>query len=280
MSVAASDAGGLADLALDVAREAAALVRDRAAAGVTVAATKTSDVDPVTEADRACEELVRRRLLAARPDDAVLGEEGEDRAGTSGVRWIVDPIDGTVNFLYGLPHHAVSIAAEVTPPGGSPAVVAGVVVEVPSGAEYLARTDPTGVVRATRDGQPLRVRERVPLGRRLIATGFSYEPALRARQGLALARLLPQVRDVRRLGSCALDLCLVAAGSLDGYVEEGTHLWDHAAAGLLARAAGARVETTTGAGGRPLLVCGPADGFEELWDAVHDAGFAAGGPGE
>ncbi len=267
-------AGALADLALEVAREAAALVRDRAE-GVTVAATKSSDVDPVTEVDRACEELVRRRLARARPDDALLGEEGDDVAGSSGVRWIVDPIDGTVNFLYGLPHHAVSIAAEVTGPDGVATVVAGVVVEVPTGTEYVARPDADGVVRATCDGRPLTVRPRAPLAQRLIGTGFSYDAALRARQGAALAVLLPRVRDVRRLGSCALDLCLVARGSLDGYLEEGTRLWDHAAAGLVARAAGARFEITRGVGGRDLVVCGPEDGFDELWRAVHEAGFAA-----
>ncbi len=266
--------GSLADLALEVAREAADLVRDRAA-GATVVATKSSDVDPVTEVDRACEELVRRRLARARPDDALLGEEGADGAGTSGVRWIIDPIDGTVNFLYGLPHHAVSIAAEVTDDQGVPAVVAGVVLEVPTGTEYVARPDAAGVVRATCDGRPLRVRPRAPLSQRLVATGFSYDAALRARQGAALAALLPRVRDVRRLGSCALDLCLVARGSLDGYLEEGTSLWDHAAAGLVARAAGARLEITTGVGGRDLVVCGPQDGFEELWEAVHETGFAA-----
>ncbi|GAA0976767.1 Inositol-1-monophosphatase SuhB [Nocardioides aquaticus] len=269
-----AEVGALADLALDVAREAAALVRDRSE-GVTVAATKSSDVDPVTEVDRACEELVRRRLAHARPDDAVLGEEGDDLAGTSGVRWIVDPIDGTVNFLYGLPQHAVSIAAEVTDDAGTATVVAGVVLEVPTGTEYVARPDADGVVRATRDGRPLLVRARAPLAQRLIGTGFSYDAALRARQGAALAALLPRVRDVRRLGSCALDLCLVARGSLDGYLEEGTRLWDHAAAGLVARAAGARFEVTTGVGGRELVVCGPEDGFEDLWVAVHESGFAA-----
>ncbi len=268
------EVGALADLALDVAREAAALVRDRSQ-GVTVAATKSSDVDPVTGVDRACEELVRRRLARARPDDALLGEEGDDVAGSSGVRWIIDPIDGTVNFLYGLPHHAVSIAAELTGDDGVATVVAGVVVEVPTGTEYVARPDADGVVRATCDGRRLQVRPRAPLAQRLIGTGFSYDAALRARQGAALAVLLPRVRDVRRLGSCALDLCLVARGSLDGYLEEGPRLWDHAAAGLVARAAGARLVITRGVGGLDLVVCGPEDGFEELWTAVHGAGFTA-----
>ncbi len=268
-------AAELADLALATAREAAALVRGRAEAGVVVAATKSSDVDPVTEADRACERLIRGRLLGARPDDAVLGEEGDDVAGTSGVRWIVDPIDGTVNFLYGLPLYAVSIAAEVTPAGGEPTVVAGVVINVARGTEYVARPDPQGRTVALCDGEPITVRATVPLAQRLIGTGFSYDAEVRALQGAALAHLLPRVRDVRRLGSCALDLCLVAQGSLDGYVEEGPHLWDHAAAGLIATTAGARVECTTGAGGLALVLCAPEDGFAALREAVDEAGFLA-----
>jgi myo-inositol-1(or 4)-monophosphatase len=259
----------LADLAIRTARAAAELVRDRATRRVTVAATKSTDVDVVTEADRASEELIRDLIGRARPDDAFLGEEGDDVTGTSGVRWVVDPIDGTVNFLYGLPLYAVSIAAEV-----DGEVVAGVVLDVSSGTEYVARPGPDGTV-ALRDGEPIAVRGPAPLGQRLIGTGFSYDPRTREIQGRSVARLLPKVRDIRRLGSCALDLCLVADGRLDGYVEEGTNLWDHAAGGLIARAAGARTEELPGAGGAMLLVCAPAHGFDELRAAVVDAGFAA-----
>lgn len=257
----------LADLALQTAREAADLVRGRAARGVTVAATKSSDIDPVTEADRATERLVRDRIRARRPDDAFLGEEGEDEAGTSGVRWVIDPIDGTVNFLYSLPQYAVSIAAEL-----DGEVVAGVVLNVATGTEYVGRVE-GGVPVALRDGRPIGVRAPAPLAHRLIATGFSYRTDVRTVQAQAVARLLPRIRDIRRLGSCALDLCHVAAGQLDGYVEEGVHLWDHAAAGLIARTAGARTELTIGAGGLTLLVCAPDHGFDELWEAVHAAGF-------
>ncbi len=264
------DAGALADLALETARRAAALVRSHTGTGVRVAQTKTSATDAVTEVDVASERLVRDLLLTARPDDAVLGEEGDDVVGTSGVRWVVDPIDGTVNFLYGLPTFAVSIAAEV-----DGEVVAGVVIDVLVGTEFVARPGPDGRTVATRDGDVLRVRERADLAQRLIGTGFSYRADVRALQGAALARLLPRVRDVRRIGSAALDLCLVAQGSLDGYLEEGTQPWDRAAGGLVARAAGARVELTPGVGGLDLLVCGPADGFEDLWRAAHEAGFAA-----
>ncbi len=256
----------LLDLARAVARDAAALVRDRAGDGVEVAATKTSVVDIVTDTDRATEALIRERLLAARPGDAFHGEESGAAVGTSRVRWVVDPIDGTVNFLYGLPHYAVSIAAEV-----DREVVAGVVVNAATGTEYAARRGGG----ATRDGRVLRVRPTPPLQERLVLTGFWYDAELRAVQGAAVARLLPHVRDIRRLGSCALDLCHVAEGAADGYVEEGVQPWDHAAGGLVASEAGARLELTTGAGGRDLLLCAPADGFDDLRVAVAAAGFLA-----
>ncbi len=257
----------LADLALEVARAAAVLIRERSAGAVEVAATKTSDVDVVTEADRASERLIRERLRAARPDDALLGEEGDDEPGTSGVRWIIDPIDGTVNFLYGLGGYAVSIAAEV-----DSVVVAGVVLDVTRGIEYAAHRTARGPV-ATRNGRPVSVRGPAPMSQRLIATGFSYDREVRRGQAEALVRLLPQVRDVRRLGSCALDVCLVAAGRLDGYVEEGVNLWDHAAAGLVAEAAGARLRLGLGAHGLPLLVCAPEHGFTEFDELVRECGF-------
>lgn len=261
----------LLGVAREVARAAVEVVREHAARGVGVAATKSSDVDVVTEADRASEALIRSMLRERRPDDAVLGEEGEDRSGTSGVRWVVDPIDGTVNFLYGIPQYAVSVAAEVD---GD--VVAGVVVNAATGVEYAAHVGADGRATATRDGVPISVAGPTPLGRRLVATGFSYDSDLRALQAQALVRFLPRVRDLRRLGSCALDLCHVAEGLVDGYVEEGVHLWDHAAGGLVARAAGARTRLMTGVGGRDLLVAAPAHGFDELLEAVLDAGFTAG----
>ncbi len=269
MTVPVSDIDALADLAIEAARAAAELVRDRATRRVVVAATKSTDVDVVTEADRASEELIRALIGRVRPDDAFLGEEGDDVAGTSGVRWVVDPIDGTVNFLYGLPQYAVSIAAEV-----DGEIVAGIVLDVASGTEYVARPGLAGVV-ALRDGEPIEVRPPAPLSHRLIGTGFSYDPGRREIQGAAVARLLPHVRDIRRFGACSLDLCLVAEGRLDGYVEEGVNLWDHAAGGLIARAAGARMEELPGAGGASLLLCAPGHGFTEFRAAVLDAGFAA-----
>jgi myo-inositol-1(or 4)-monophosphatase len=260
----------LADLALEVAREAAALVRQRRTGTVTVADTKTSAIDVVTQADRDTEALVRRLILDRRPDDAILGEEGDDVAGTSGVRWVVDPIDGTVNFLYGIPQYAVSLAAEV-----DGIAVAGVVVDVAKGVEYVARPGADGQTVALRDGVPISVGQPRPLGQRLVATGFSYVTEVKVVQAAAVGRLLPRIRDVRRLGSCALDLCHVAEGLVDGYVEEGVNPWDHAAGGLIARAAGARTETGPGAGGLTVLLCAPSHGFDELRAATVEAGFWA-----
>ncbi|MBZ5733739.1 inositol monophosphatase [Nocardioides sp. TRM66260-LWL] len=267
-----SDAGdrALADLALEVAREAAELIAEHRRGEVSVAATKTSDIDIVTEVDRAAERLIRERLAARRPDDAFLGEEGDDVAGTSGVRWVIDPIDGTVNFLYRLPQYAVSIAAEV-----DGEVRAGVVLNVETGTEYVGWIDECGVARSTRDGEPIAVAAAQPLATMLVATGFSYDREVRAVQAQAVMRLLPQIRDLRRLGSCALDLCHVAEGRLDAYVEEGVNLWDHAAAGLIARAAGARTELLPGAGGLTLLACAPAAAWDEFRHAVVTCGFTA-----
>jgi myo-inositol-1(or 4)-monophosphatase len=254
----------LRELALTTAREAGELIVRLRAEGVQVAATKSSDTDIVTRADQAAEALVKERLLGARPDDGLVGEEGDDLRGTSGVVWIVDPIDGTVNYLYGLPHFAVSIAAEV-----DGEVVAGVVVAPALGLEYVATLGGG----ATCNGEAIRTRPVVPLAERLVASGFSYEQPARARQAGYMAHLLPRVRDLRRLGSCALDLCGVASGTLDAYVEEGAHIWDHAAAGLVVLEAGGILEVARSPVGKRLLICAPRDGFAEFRAAVVDAGF-------
>jgi myo-inositol-1(or 4)-monophosphatase len=254
----------LLHLALDVARRAGARIEELRAEGVSVAGTKSSVVDVVTDADRASEDLIRAHIRAARPDDAFLGEEGDDVAGSSGVRWIVDPIDGTVNYLYGLPAYAVSVAAAV-----DGEVVAGVVLNPVTGEEYAA-------VRgggATRNGTALQVRPFVSLEQSLLATGFHYEQPVRARQAEAIARVLPRVRDIRRMGSCALDLCGVAAGRLDAYAEEGINEWDHAAGALVAREAGAQVELTTTGSGRSFILCAPRQSMPVFRDLVRDAGM-------
>jgi myo-inositol-1(or 4)-monophosphatase len=256
--------GELLALAVETAREAGELVVRLRAEGVEVADTKSSPIDVVTEADRACEDLIRERLLAARPGDGLVGEEGDDVTSSSGVSWIVDPIDGTVNYLYGLPQYAVSIAAAV-----DDRVVAGVVRNPALDVEYAATLGGG----ATRNGSPVRVRTTPPLAEALVATGFSYEVAIRERQARSVAQMLQQVRDIRRQGSCALDLCAVASGQVDGYVEEGTHPWDHAAGGLVAAEAGARFEVWTTAAGRELVVCAPAPGWEAFTDLVDRCGF-------
>lgn len=258
----------LAELALDIAREAGDLVRSARTAGVQIAHTKTSGTDIVTAADRASEELISARILAARPDDGILGEEGSDRVGTSGVRWVVDPIDGTVNYAHGLPAYAVSIGVEV-----DGAVVAGVVLNPATGVEYTA-------VRgggARRNGEPIRAATPVAWEKALVGTGFSYERALRISQTRTFAALLPQIADVRRFGSCALDLCAVAEGSLDAYVEEGVGgAWDYAAGTLIATEAGAEVEVLRGVFGRILVLAAPRPGYAGFRQLVADCGFLPG----
>jgi myo-inositol-1(or 4)-monophosphatase len=235
----------LLELAVDTAREAAALVRaGRASAGERVD-VKSSPVDVVTAVDTASEELIVGRLLAARPDDGVLGEEGADRAGTSGVRWVVDPIDGTVNFLYGLPAYAVSIAAEV-----DGTVVAGVVLNVATGELFTARAGGGAVLQAP-GAAPVRLSGSAPasLEQAMVATGFGYRVEQRRAQGAVVADLLPRVRDIRRFGCASLDLCAVASGRVDAYYELDLKPWDHAAGALVAREAGLVV---AGLGGRPF----------------------------
>lgn len=262
-----ADLHELLALAREVALEAAALVAARRREPVEVAATKSSVTDVVTAVDRAAEELIATRLLAARPGDGLVGEEGAGAGSSSGVTWVVDPIDGTVNYLYDIPQYAVSIAARV---GEDPqAVVAGVVVDVAKG-ECFTATRGGG---AWLGGRRLRVRDVAPMGERLVGTGFSYERQVRVLQGRAVAALLPHVRDVRRLGSAALDLCGLAAGRLDAYVEEGLAEWDLAAGGLVAREAGARVQVGTGVGGKTCVVAAPAGGFEEFAALVRACGF-------
>jgi myo-inositol-1(or 4)-monophosphatase len=259
-----SDFDALLTLALDVAAEAAALVAGMRAEGVDVAATKSSPVDVVTRADEAAQRLIRSRLLDARPHDGFLGEEGGGVTGDSGVRWVVDPIDGTVNYLYGAPEYAVSIAAEI-----EGRMVAGVVHAPATGAVHAATLGGG----ATRDGVPLRVRDVVEMGQRLILTGFSYEEDVRRKQAGYVAAMLPRVRDIRRRGACALDLCAIGAGMADGYVEEGTNLWDHAAGALVATEAGATFSLLRSPSGNDLAVCAPAAGFEEFSDLLQACGF-------
>jgi myo-inositol-1(or 4)-monophosphatase len=239
------DPAVLLDLAVRTAREAAELVaRGRATAAEHVD-VKSSPVDVVTAVDTASEELVVRRLLTDRPDDGVLGEEGGAREGTSGVRWVVDPIDGTVNFLYDLPAYAVSIAAEF-----DGEVVAGVVLNVATGELFTAIAGAGAYLESPARGRVRLAGSRpVSLEQTLVATGFGYRVEQRRAQGAVVAELLPQVRDIRRNGSSALDLCAAAAGRVDAYYELDLKPWDHAAGALVAAEAGLVV---TGLPGSPF----------------------------
>lgn len=245
---------GLAELlglACRVAREAGALVHEGRAAGSPESDTKSSSTDVVTVFDTAAERLIVERLAAARPHDAIVGEEGAAHTGTSGVRWVVDPIDGTTNFLYGLPSYGISIAAE---DGDSGLVGA---VYVPTLGELFAARRAGG---ATLNDRPIHCSPLTDLRTALVGTGFSYDRAARARQGRRAGRLLPHVRDLRRLGAASVDLCFVACGRLDAYYEQYLNPWDLAAGALVAMEAGATSGTFPGMPGEPdgVVVAPPA----------------------
>jgi fructose-1,6-bisphosphatase/inositol monophosphatase family enzyme len=226
------DTADLLELALAAARLAGGMLLADRPEDLGVAATKSSPTDVVTEMDTAAEKLIVEYLRARRPHDGFLGEEGGGESGESGIRWVIDPIDGTVNYLYGLPAWCVSIAAE----DADGAVVG--VVEVPTQRETFHAVRGAG---AFRDGRAIRANDAVPMPRALVATGFGYTVERRTRQAEVVARLLPAVRDIRRYGSAAIDLCAVACGRVDAYYERGLNAWDVAAGALIAAEAGARV---------------------------------------
>lgn len=233
-----ADLQDLLDTARGLARGAGELIRSGRARASEQVAVKSTPTDVVTAMDRASERYLVSELARQRPDDGVLGEEGSSREGTSGVRWVVDPIDGTVNYLYGLPWYAVSVAAEVE------GVVTVGVVHNPENGEVFSAVRGGG---AWLGGQRLRCSDASALSQSLVSTGFGYDSDRRREQGRVAAALLPRVRDLRRMGSAALDLCQVAAGRLDAHYEQGLSPWDHAAGGLIAAEAGARVEGLRGA---------------------------------
>jgi myo-inositol-1(or 4)-monophosphatase len=253
-------------LAVAVAAETADLLRDGLQRARIDVQTKSTGTDMVTEMDRAAEALIVERLLGARPNDGMLGEEGTDTVGTSGIRWIVDPLDGTTNYLYALPGFSVSIAAEI-----EGVVTVGVVHDVVRNESFTA----TAGDGAARDGTPVGVSGVQELGLALVATGFSYDPDRRARQGAVLTSVLPRVRDIRRFGAAAVDLCSVACGRVDAYYERGLAPWDLAAGGLIAREAGAVVCGFDGgpAGFEGVLASSPAVA-DELLALVVAAGAA------
>ncbi len=223
------DAATLADLAVRAARSAGDVLLEYARRPAVGVATKSSSTDMVSEADRAAERHILEILTRERPDDAVLGEEGASRTGSTGLRWVIDPLDGTTNFLYGFPQWAVSVACE-----DASGTLAGCVYD-PNRGETFAATRGGG---ATLDGRPIRVSSQADLGQALVGTGFYYDARVRARQAAALARFLDRIRDVRRAGAAALDLAWTACGRLDAFFEAGLQPWDAAAGVLLIEEAG------------------------------------------
>ena len=242
--------------------------------GISVEATKSSPVDVVTAVDRDTEERIRSMVLDSRPDDGILGEEDDAHVGTSGLNWVVDPIDGTVNLLYDIPAWAVSIAVVDGPPDPLHwSALAGVVVNPVTGEVFEASRG--GGARL--GDRELRVNDDVELSRALIGTGFGYAVERRRTQAEVLLQVLPRVRDIRRIGSAALDLSAIAAGRLDGFYERGLNPWDHAAGALIAREAGGRVG---GVNGGPesgeLLVAAAPSVYDGLLELLLAAGAATG----
>jgi len=261
-------AAELRDLAIEIAREAGELAQRRRAEGVSIAASKSSLADIVTEADREVEALIRARLSAERPGDGFLGEESGGGDGSTGITWVVDPIDGTVNYASGIPLYAVSIAAVE---GGSDpdrwTALAGV-VQSPVVGETFSAVRGEG---AFRDGERLRVAEAGPAGA-LLATGFGYDPNTHAGDLATVGRVMPIARDLRRGGSAATDLAYVAAGRLDGYFERGLSPWDYAAGALLVQeAGGVFLRPESAAVGRRLCLAGGAELVAELRRRILDA---------
>jgi myo-inositol-1(or 4)-monophosphatase len=233
--------GELRALGEAIAREAGALLREAFRGPELRVSAKSTPTDLVSEADHTAEHLIRERLAAARPDDGVLGEEGGNREGTSGVRWVVDPLDGTVNFLFGIPQWAVSIACE-----DADGMLVGVVYDPERDELFSAERGGS----ATLDGRPIKGSQKRDMATALVATGFGYDAEVRRAQSVVAARLLPEVRDLRRFGAAAIDLAWTACGRLDAYYEHGLNAWDLAAGGLICERAGLVV--------RPLEPVGPS----------------------
>ena len=246
----------LHEIAVTIARRAAALAQQRRRDGVEIAASKSTLTDIVTNADREVEGLIRDTLAAWRPHDGFFGEETGAVTGTSGLTWVVDPIDGTVNYFYDIPAYAVSIAVvEGEPDPLTWSALAGAVVN-PARGEVFSAAAGQG---AWRNGTPLAIDHSVDLPMALVATGFSYDATVRIQQATLVTELIRKVRDIRRIGSAALDLCDVAAGRLDAFYERGLNPWDHAAGALIAAEAGARVnvEASQPASQQLLIVAQP-----------------------
>jgi myo-inositol-1(or 4)-monophosphatase len=246
-----TDPAELLDVAHDAARAAAAELLQRYGGPSRALRAKSSPTDMVSEADESAERAIRALLAARRPDDAILGEEGGSAAGTSGVRWIVDPLDGTTNFLYGIPQWCVSVACD-----DADGPIAGVVLDPLRDEAW----DATRAGPARLNGEEVEASQIAELGQALVATGFGYDPELRASQAAVLEGVLPRVRDIRRGGSAALDLAAAACGRVDAYWERGVQTWDVAAGALICERAGLEVRRLEPADGLPggLLAAPPA----------------------
>lgn len=251
----------LEQMACDLATSAGRLIVDERPRGLGVAATKSSDTDVVTVMDQRSEAFLLERLAQLRPDDGLLGEEGASHEGSTGITWVVDPIDGTVNYLYEIPAYAVSVAACIgdVRHGGEWSTVAGAVYNPITDELFHAHADGGAFLRRGSDVQSLSVSSERELAKALTGTGFGYEAAKRERQGAVVASLIGQVRDIRRIGSAALDLCSVGAGRLDVYYESGLNPWDQAAGQLIVTEAGGVVAGHgDGPADKDLVVAGPA----------------------
>lgn len=256
----------LRDLAVAIAREAGELAKRRRAEGVQIAATKTTLADIVTAADREVEDLIRARLAATRPNDGFLGEESGEAQADSDIIWVVDPIDGTVNYAKGFGQYAVSIAAVTGGVQPDAWTVLAAVVYAPELDECFSAARGHG---AFRDGTKLAVAGDSPAGA-LVATGFGYDPATHDRDLATLARVMPFARDLRRMGSAALDLANVAAGRLDVYYERRLHPWDAAAGMLLVTEAGGEVYVDLSEERSPLYVAASPAFFDQAVAATRD----------
>lgn len=254
-----TDPAQLLALATEVATRAAEFLLTERPNDLGIEA-KSSPTDPVTVMDTESERLIVGAIRAARPDDAFYGEEGGQHAGSSGVRWLVDPIDGTVNYAYRLPHWSVSIAAEV-----SGVVVAGVVVDAVAGETWTATRGGGSFC----NGVPVHCSTRTELGYALAGTGFGYTLPMRTKQAEVIRTVLTKVRDIRRVGSCAVDLCWTGAGRFDVFFEQGPNIYDFAAGGLVATEAGVQLG---GLGGKPpgpaMVVAAPPALFGPLHDLL------------
>lgn len=241
-----TDTAALLEVARTVAVRCGRLIADERPAGLGVADTKSSPVDVVTVMDRRSEELAAALVRELRPGDGLLGEEGAFSPSSTGVSWLIDPIDGTVNYLYGIPEYSVSVAAVLGDPRGEFRPLAGVVFQPDHDELFWATADGPAMASVRGMQRELRADPATELGLSLVATGFGYRPELRAVQAQILTRLLPQIRDIRRQGSAALELCYVAAGRQDAYYESGLNAWDLAAGWLIAERAGITVRGRDG----------------------------------